>query len=113
MAPADPRKYVRYDLRFGVELSAGGSLQTCEGEDIGAGGCRLVAMFPLQVGQAVRVRLRSERTTFEVSGQATVAWTSRVPPYRTGVQFSEPLVADAVRFIHAIFGPVRLTRAGG
>ncbi len=113
MAPTDPRKYVRYDLRFGVELSAGGLLQSCEGEDIGAGGCRLVSMFPLQRGQAVRVRLRSERTPVEISGQATVAWTSQVPPYRTGLQFSEPLVEGAVRFIHAIFGPVRLTKGGG
>ena len=113
MTPPDPRKYVRYDLRFGVELSAGGTLQTCEGQDIGAGGCQLIAMFPLQRGQGVRVRLRSERTPIEVSGQATVAWSSRVPPYRAGLQFSEPLVEDAVRFIHAIFGPVRLTKAGG
>ena len=113
MAPTDPRKYVRYDLRFGVELSAGGILQTCEAQDIGAGGCRLVSMFPLQRGQAVRVRLRSERTVLQVSGQATVAWASRVPPYEIGLQFSEPLAEEAVRFIHAIFGPVRLTKGGG
>lgn len=112
MAPPDPRKYVRYDLRFAVDLSAGGLLQQCEGEDIGAGGCRLVALFPMQRGQLVRVRLRSERTALEASGQATVAWTSRDPPYRTGLQFSEPLAEQAVRFIHAVLGPVRLTRAG-
>jgi len=111
--PADPRKYVRYEVRFAVELSAGGQLQACQGEDIGAGGCRAVVLFPLQAGTAVRLRLRSERTSLEVSGQATVAWTSRDPPYRVGLQFSQPLAEQTVAFIHAMLGPVRLTRTGG
>jgi len=108
----DPRKYVRHEVRFAVELSAGGQLQACQGEDIGAGGCRAVVLFPLQRGQAVRLRLRSERTPLEASGTATVAWTSRDPPYRVGLQFSEPLSEQAIRFIHGMLGPVRLTRAG-
>jgi hypothetical protein len=108
----DERKYVRYELRFAVELSSGGQLQTCQGEDIGAGGCRAVVLFPLQRGQAVRLRLRSERTPLEVSGMASVAWISRDPPYRVGLQFSGPLSEQAVGFIHGIFGPVRLTTQG-
>jgi PilZ domain-containing protein len=110
--PADPRKYVRHEVRFTVELSSGGQLQTCQGEDIGAGGCRAVVLFPLQQGQQVRLRLRSERTALEVSGHATVAWTSRDPPYRVGLQFSDPLAEQAVRFIHEMLGPVRLITAG-
>lgn len=113
MPPADPRKYVRHEVRFAVELSAGGQLQACQGEDIGAGGCRAVVLFPLQRGAVVRLRLRSERTSLEVSGQATVAWVSRDPPYKVGLQFSEPLAEQAVGFIHAMLGPVRLTRTGG
>ena len=113
MQPADPRKYVRHEVRFAVELSDGGQLQACQGEDIGAGGCRAVVLFPLQRGTAVRLRLRSERTSLEASGQATVAWISRDPPYRVGLQFSQPLAEQAVGFIHAMLGPVRLTRTGG
>lgn len=113
MPTADERKYVRYDIRFAVELSSGGQLQSCQGEDIGAGGCRAVTLFPLQRGQSVRLRLRSERTSLEVSGQAQVAWTSRDPPYRVGLQFSEGLAEQAVGFIHAMLGPVRLTTRGG
>ena len=43
---------------------------------------------------------------------ASVAWASRDPPYRIGLQFSEPLSEQAVGFIHGIFGPVRLTTQG-
>jgi hypothetical protein len=110
--PADPRRYVRYDIRFTVQLSSGGQVQSCQGEDIGAGGCRAVVLFPLQRGQGVRLRLRSEQTPIEVSGQATVAWVSRDPPYRAGLQFSDDLAEQSVKFIHALLGPVRLTTAG-
>jgi hypothetical protein len=41
-----------------------------------------------------------------------VAWISRDPPYRVGLQFSDELAEHAVRFIHGILGPVRLTTAG-
>ncbi len=110
MSTADPRRYVRYEVRFAAELSAGGLLQICEGQDIGAGGCQVVSLYPMQRGQAVRVRLRCEQTSKEVSGQATVAWTRRDPPYATGLQFSDALAEQAVGFIHAMLGPVRLTK---
>lgn len=112
MSTVDERRYIRYELRFTVELSAGGSVQTCEGEDLGAGGCRANVLFPLQRGQAVRLRLRSDRQPLEVSGPATVAWTSRDPPYKVGLQFSDALAEQAVKFIHGLLGPVRLTRSG-
>lgn len=112
MPPADPRRYVRYEVRFNAQLSSGGQLQSCQGEDLGAGGCRLVLLFPLPRGQAVRVRLRSEHTALEVSGQATVAWISRDPPYQAGLQFSDELAEQTVALIHALLGPVRLTTGG-
>jgi hypothetical protein len=110
--PADPRRFVRYELRFSAQLSSGGQVQSCQGEDIGAGGCRVVVLFPLQRGQSVRLRLRSEQTPIEVSGQATVAWVSRDPPYRAGLQFAAELAEVAPGFIHGILGPVRLTTSG-
>jgi hypothetical protein len=109
---ADPRRYVRYDVRFAVELSTGGQLLQCEGLDLSAGGCRAVVLFPMQVGLLVRLRLRSERTPLEVSGGATVVWSTRSPPYQCGLQFSDPLAEQAVRLIHAMLGPVRLTKGG-
>jgi hypothetical protein len=109
-APADPRRFVRYEVQFSAQVNAAGQLQNCEGEDIGAGGCRLVVLFPLQRGQVIRARLRSDRIALEASGQATVVWSSRDPPYRCGLQFSDELATQAVRFIHALLGPVRLTK---
>ncbi len=108
--PAEERRYVRYETHFTVELSAGGRLQSCQGEDLGAGGCRLVVLHPMQRDQIVRVRLRSDRIPLEVSGQATVAWMGRDPPYRAGLRFSDELAEKAVTFIHALLGPVRLTK---
>jgi hypothetical protein len=108
--PPDPRRYVRYEVRFSAQLNASGQLQTCPGEDLGAGGCRVVMVFPLQRGQLVRLRLRADAISLEISGQATVAWVSRDPPYRCGLQFSDDLAEQAVKFIHALLGPVRLTK---
>ena len=108
--PVDPRRYVRHEVAFTAHLNASGQPQTCPGLDIGAGGCRVVAVFPPQRGQAVRLRLRSDRIPLEISGQATVAWVSRDPPYACGLQFSDELAEQAVRFIHAMLGPVRLTK---
>jgi hypothetical protein len=105
----EPRRYHRFTVGFTAEISAGGQLMTCAGEDIGAGGCKAVVLFPLQRGQAVRVRLRSDRLALEPSGQATVAWTSRDPPYRVGLAFSDALAEAVVPFIHGMLGPVRLT----
>ena len=39
-----------------------------------------------------------------------VAWAQRDPPYHVGFRFSDPLAEKAVAFIHALLGPVRLTR---
>jgi len=107
----EPRRYVRYAVSFTAEVSVGGQLMLCEGEDLGAGGCRAVVLFPLQKGQVVRVRLKSDRFALEPSGQASVAWSSRTPPYRVGLAFSDALAEQAVPFMHALLGPVRLTTA--
>jgi len=109
VAPPEQRRYQRYAMPFTLEISSGGSIQTCEGQDLGAGGCRALVLFPLQRDQVVRVRLRCDRTTQEPAGQATVAWATREPPYRVGLCFSDPLAEQAVRFIHGVLGPVRLT----
>jgi len=105
----EPRRYHRFAVPFTAEIAAGGQLMICAGEDIGAGGCKAVVLFPLQRGQAVRVRLRSDRLALEPSGQASVAWISRDPPYRVGLAFGDALSEATVPFLHGLLGPVRLT----
>ncbi len=111
-APQDPRRWPRYAAAFAVEVAGPGGFQACQAEDVSAGGCRIVSVFPLGRGDVVRVRLRSDRVALEPSGAATVAWVSRAPPYRAGLAFSEPLAEQAARFVLALLGPVRLVNPG-
>jgi hypothetical protein len=105
--PSDARKHPRYAAACSVDVLAHSGMQRCETEDLSAGGCRVVTVFPLSRGD-VRVRLRSPRIPFEVSGAATVVWASREPPYRAGIRFTPALIPEAARFLHALLGPVRL-----
>jgi hypothetical protein len=105
---ADPRRYRRYKIRIPVELGAGGRIQVVETEDVSQGGCRLGVLFPLQPGDHVRVRLRADQTREEPSGSATVAWSTKDPPYRVGLKFGDPLVSQMPQFLRALLGPVQL-----
>ena len=100
------RRYRRYEATFAVELAHGGQLQSCLGDDLGAGGCRVQLLFPVPRGTLVRVRLRSDHVAFEVAGNALVAWSMRDPPYRAGLAFTEHMLEDATRFMTALLGPV-------
>ncbi len=114
VTPSDPRVYRRYAIRIPLELGAGGRLETLETEDVSQGGCRVVVMFPLRKGELVRVRLRSPQLEVEPSGAAVVAWTTRDPPYRAGLRFSEELAAQMPSYLRTLLGPVPLlTRESG
>lgn len=109
----DPRKYRRYKVQIPLELAVGGRVEVTDTEDIGQGGCKLVALFPLRRGELVRVRLRSPHYPSEPSGAATVAWATRDPPYRAGLQFSQALNEQMPAFLRALLGSVPLlTREG-
>ncbi len=108
MNPSDPRVYLRYAVRIPVELGAGGRVETLETEDLSQGGCRVVAASPLRKGELVRVRLRPPQLGVEPSGAATVAWATRGPPARAGLQFSEELAAQMPSFLRTLLGPVPL-----
>ena len=110
--PEDPRKYRRYEATFAVELSSQGQLQVCQADDLGAGGCRVQLLFPIGRGSMVRVRLRSDRVDFEAAGTATVAWSTRDPPYQAGLAFSEHMLDEAARFMTALLGPVAVLTKG-
>ena len=109
--PEDPRRYRRYETTFAVEVSAQGLMQACQADDLGAGGCRVQLLFPMTRGAMVRVRLRSDGVDFEAAGSAVVAWSTRDPPYRAGLAFSEHMLEDATRFMHALLGPVTVGTA--
>jgi len=110
--PSEPRRYRRYEVKLAVEVSAQGQLQVCESDDLGAGGCKVQLLFPLASGTLVRVRLRSERVPFELAGSATVAWSTRDPPYRAGLAFSSNMEAEGARFVQALLGPVAVLSPG-
>ena len=108
MNASDPRVYRRYNVRIPVELGADGRLQPLETEDVSQGGCRVIVMFPMRKGDLVRVRLRAPQLSTEPSGAAVVAWATREPPYRVGLQFSEALAAQMPAYLRALLGPVPL-----
>jgi hypothetical protein len=110
--PPDPRRYRRFPVRVTAELGSSGRVQVCETVDVSAGGCRVGVLFPLQKGDLVRVRLRSDRVQEEPSGSATVAWATREPPYMVGLQFSDALVPQAGPFLRRLLGPVQLLTNG-
>lgn len=112
MTPPDPRRYRRYPLRIAAEVGSGGRVQVCETVDVSAGGCRVGVLFPLQKGELVRIRLRSDRVPEEPSGSASVAWATREPPYMVGLQFADPLVEQAGPFLRRLLGPVQLRTDG-
>ena len=113
MPQNDPRVYRRYPIRLPVELAAGGRVLTLETEDISQGGCGMVVGFLLQKGEQVRVRMFAPQLPSEPSGTATVAWASRQPPFRVGLQFSAELAAQVAPYLRALLGPVPLlTREG-
>jgi hypothetical protein len=108
---AEERRYRRFRVNVTVELASGGGMQVCQTDDLSAGGARIQVLFPLQQGGLVRVRLRSERVAFEVSGGAAIAWANREPPYAAGLSFDDALVGEAARFLRALLGPVTLVNA--
>ena len=110
--PQEPRRFRRYEVKVPVELSTQGRMQVCEADDLSAGGCRVQLLFPLARGTLVRVRLRSDRVSFELAGSATIAWTTSEPPYRAGVAFASQMHEDGIAFLQALLGPVAILSPG-
>lgn len=113
MSQTEHRRYARYDVESIVELTAAGRRQDFATEDLGAGGCRVTVPEPIGKGTVVTVRLRSERTRLEPSGQATVAWASQAPPYRVGLAFADALAEQVIPFMLALLGPVEIRQEHG
>jgi hypothetical protein len=71
-------------------------------EDLGAGGCRIVARLALRPGEPVSLRLRYSGVAFALDVVGTVAWTAPRPPWRTGVAFARGQEDMARRFVRAV-----------
>jgi hypothetical protein len=109
----EQRRFARYDVDSTVELTSSAGRQVFHTEDLGAGGCRITVLRPLDKGAAVTVRLTSDRTKLEASGQATVAWASQGEPYRVGLAFTDGLAEQVIPFMLALLGPVQIRQGEG
>jgi hypothetical protein len=113
-APAvEQRRFVRYQVDAHVEITHPGGRASVSTEDLGAGGCRAVVPQPLEKGLSVTVRLTAPGCGTAVSGPARVAWASRAPPYRIGLQFSDEVAEQAIGFIHTVLGAVAIRTGQG
>jgi hypothetical protein len=99
-------------VSLAADIVSGAGLQRCEVEDLSVGGCKVRPLFPLQAGDSLRVRITSARVSFDLSGPAKVAWSSRTPPYLAGLTFDAAVRESAAQFLTALLGPVRLSNPG-
>ncbi len=106
MQPVENRRFLRYDVSSTVELAAGPYRGSFETQDLGAGGCRITVDRPLEKGTAVTVRLRSDKSRIQPSGQARVAWASHAEPFHLGLAFSDDLAEQVIAFMQDLLGPV-------
>jgi hypothetical protein len=102
------RRFLRYDVSSTVELAAGAFHGSFETQDLGAGGCRITIDRPLEKGTGVTVRLRSEKSRAQPSGQARVAWASHAEPFHVGLAFSDDLAEQVIDFMQDLLGPVQI-----
>ena len=104
----DPRRNRRHKERIAKDLGARSRVEDCVTENVSLGGCQVGVLFPLQQGELVRVRFRSERLADQPSGATTVARATGDPSYRVGLEFSAPLTEQMLSFLRALVGPVQL-----
>lgn len=96
------RRAARVAARCATEVRFGAGRWTGLTEDLGAGGCRIVARLALRPGEPVSLKLRfgGVRDALEVVG--TVAWSTPKPPWTTGVAFARGQEEKAKRFVKAV-----------
>jgi plasmid stabilization system protein ParE len=100
--PVETRRAPRLPARCPVEVAFGAGRWTGFTEDLGTGGCRIVARMALRPGEPLSLRLRYASVDFALDVVGTVAWTARRPPWRAGVAFARGQEAKARRFVRAL-----------
>jgi hypothetical protein len=98
----ETRRAPRLAARCPAEVAFGAGKWTGLTEDLGNGGCRIVARLALRPGESVSLRLRYGGVDFALDVVGTVAWTARRPPWRAGVAFARGQEEKARRFVRAV-----------
>ncbi len=90
----NPRRAPRAPVRCNARLALKeGGYWTSPTSDYGPKGCQLLAPNALDPGSRIFVELVNDRVAQPVELSGRVAWSSKAPPWRTGVAFdaaSEP-----------------------
>jgi len=122
--PIETRRAPRLGARCPAEVAFGAGHWVGFTEDLGAGGCRIVARLALRPGEPVSLRLSYGGVRFALEVVGTVAWTAPRPPWFTGVAFARGQEERARRFVRAVLeaspelepakgaGGIRVARAG-
>ncbi|HET6439825.1 MAG TPA: PilZ domain-containing protein [Anaeromyxobacter sp.] len=98
----ETRRVPRFAARCPAEVAFGAGRWTGLTEDLGAGGCRIVARLALRPGEPVALKLNYGGVGFPLDVVGTVAWTSARPPWHTGVAFARGQEDKARRFVRAV-----------
>jgi len=96
------RRAPRVAARCPAEVAFGAGRWVGLTEDLGAGGCRIVARLALRPGEPVSLKLRYGGVEYVLDVVGTVAWTAPRPPWRTGVAFARGQEEKARRFVRAV-----------
>lgn len=100
--PVETRRAPRVAARCPTEVAFGAGRWVGLTEDLGPGGCRIVARLALRPGEPVSLRLRYGGVSFALDVVGTVAWTAPRPPWRAGVAFARGQEDKARRFVRAV-----------
>ncbi len=96
------RRAPRVAVKCPAEVAFGAGRWVGLTEDLGAGGCRIVARLALRPGEPVSLKLRYGGVGFVLDVVGTVAWTAPRPPWRAGVAFARGQEEKARRFVRAV-----------
>ncbi len=96
------RRAPRVAAKCPTEVAFGAGRWVGLTEDLGAGGCRIVARLALRPGESVSLKLRYGGVSFVLDVVGTVAWTAPRPPWRTGVAVARGQEEKARRFVRAV-----------
>ncbi len=98
----ETRRAPRLSAKCPAEVAFGAGRWIGLTEDLGAGGCRIVARLALRPGEPISLRIRYGGVAFALDVVGTVAWTTPRPPWRTGVAFARGQEDKARRFVRAV-----------
>lgn len=91
----NPRRTPRAPARCRVTATASAGIFQAETEDLGAHGCQLVSPRLARVGDLMQLEISNELVLGRLRVSGRVAWVGAHAPWRLGVAFEEPGLAQA------------------